>query len=285
MKGKLGDFNFNKLFIISLGLNIIQISFIFILIHYKNKTGIVVYANLILYIVMITMTVNTIVTGYSYYLFFINKGEKSFLETLKNLEDFNSKLREQRHDYLNHMQVIYTLMELEEYKEAKEYIEPVYREILKVSKALKTSIPAVNALLQAKIQMAEENDINIELEIKTTLEKLKMEPWEFCKLLGNIIDNSIYALKEQINKERYCISIELMENVNYVVVNITNNGPKIPNELIRKIFNEGYTTKGNKGDGMGLFIVKSLVEKYKGNISVYSKDERTNFYITIPKVM
>ena len=281
MKGKLGDFNFKKLFGISLGLNIIQISFIFILIHYKNKSGIILYANLILYIVMITMAVNTVITGYSYYLFFINKGQKSFLETLKNLENFNTKLREQRHDYLNHMQVIYTLMELEEYKEAKEYIEPVYREILKVSKALKTSIPAVNALLQAKMQMAEENNINIELEIKTTLEKLKMEPWEFCKLLGNITDNSIYALKE--GKENLSLVIELTEDFNNIIVNIINNGPKIPNEVIKRIFNEGYTTKGNKGDGMGLFIVKALVEKHEGNIKVYSKDERTNFYVTIPK--
>ena len=57
--------------------------------------------------------------------------------SLKNLEKLNSELRAQRHDYLNHLQVVYGLMELEEYDELKQYLQPVYKDMLKTGKALK----------------------------------------------------------------------------------------------------------------------------------------------------
>lgn len=51
-------------------------------------------------------------------------------ESIKNLEELKTKLRAQRHDYLNHFQVIYGLMELGEYEEAKKYISPVFKDIM-----------------------------------------------------------------------------------------------------------------------------------------------------------
>ena len=72
---------------------------------------------------------------------------------MKNLENLNLKLRAQRHDYMNHLQVIYGLLELGEYEDAREYMEPVFKDITRVTRAMKTSQPAVNALLQAKISL------------------------------------------------------------------------------------------------------------------------------------
>lgn len=66
------------------------------------------------------------------------------------LEDLNGTLRAQRHDFKNHMQVVYGLIGMGEYKEAQAYIERVYGDIQLVSSALKTASPAVNALLAAK---------------------------------------------------------------------------------------------------------------------------------------
>lgn len=82
---------------------------------------------------------------------------------MKNLENQNSKLREQRHDYLNQLQIVYGLLELEEYTEARDYLDPVFKDIMKVNRALKTSQPAVNALLQAKMDEAESQDIDFVL--------------------------------------------------------------------------------------------------------------------------
>ena len=70
-------------------------------------------------------------------------------DSLTDINDLNHELRAQRHDFLNHLQVVYSLIELEDYQSAHNYIETVYKDIQKVSRVLKTAHPAVNAILQA----------------------------------------------------------------------------------------------------------------------------------------
>jgi sensor histidine kinase regulating citrate/malate metabolism len=70
--------------------------------------------------------------------------------------------------------------------------------------------------------------------------------------------------------------------INYVydkyVLEVSNNGEKISEVEIDKIFEPGYTTKGSVGRGYGLFLTKNLIEKYGGTIEVYCQ-ENTVFQI------
>jgi len=205
----------------------------------------------------------------------------NLVESIKNLEDLNTTLRAQRHDYLNHFQVIYGLMELDEYKEAMKYIEPVYKDILKVSKALKTSQPAVNALLQAKIEAAEKKNIDLFLEIRSDLKNIPLEPWNLCKVLANIIDNSITALSE-VDRDKN-ILIEVCEDLYNYTFLISNNGPKIPENQLNEIFKQGFTTKKEQEHGMGLYIVSKIIRDAGGTIQVSSNMKQTRFSIELPK--
>ncbi len=274
-------YNISKIVLISIFLNLIQVIFITLFIYYKYKNPYMIEGNFIINVIAISIGINSIITGIIFYNLLFKKGSNNLIDTINYLEAFNKTLRTQRHDYLNHIQVIYSLMELEDFDEARKYIEPVYKDIVKISKALKTSKPAVNALIQAKLQVAEKNEIDMELEIKSDLKHLNMEPWEFCRIMGNIIDNAIFALKLK-NDNRY-ILVELSEDLQNIKLNISNNGDNIPTENINNIFKEGFTTKGNKGDGMGLTIVKEIVENFSGSISVTSNKQRTSFEITLPK--
>jgi len=274
-------YNISKIILVSIFLNLIQIIFITLFIYYKSQNPHMIEGNFIIYVVAVSIGINSIITGIIFYSFLFKKGSNNLIDTIRYLEEFNRTLRSQRHDYLNHIQVIYSLMELEEFREARNYIEPVYKDIVRVSKALKTSKPAVNALLQAKLQMAEKNDIEMELEIKSTLMNLNMEPWDFCRIIGNIIDNAIFALKQKPSN-RY-ILVELSEDLKNIRINISNNGDCIPNEIIGTIFKEGFSTKSGKGDGMGLAIVKELVESFSGTVEVASNDKRTSFEVVLPK--
>lgn len=202
-------------------------------------------------------------------------------DSLKNLEELNTRLRTQRHDYLNHFQVIYGLMELEEYEEAKKYLEPVFKDIMKVSKALKTAQPAVNALLQAKIEAAEKNQIDFYLEIRSDLKNIPIEPWNLCKVLANIIDNSISALN--IKKEEKTLRLDISEDLENYTFQISNNGPEIPKLHQEEIFKQGFTTKEGDGHGMGLFIASKIVREAGGIIQVTSNNNKTSFLIEIPK--
>ncbi|WP_160688112.1 Spo0B domain-containing protein [Clostridium sp. C2-6-12] len=274
-------YNISKIILVSILLNIIQVVFVSLFIYFKNNNPYMIEGNFIIYAIAISTGVNSIITGIIFYSLLFKKGSSNLIDTINYLENFNKTLRSQRHDYLNHIQVIYSLMELEEFDEARKYIEPVYKDIVRVSKALKTSKPAVNALLQAKLQMAENNNIEMELEIKSDLKSLNMEPWEFCRVIGNIIDNGIFALKEKPN-DRYML-VEFAENLENIRINISNNGDIIPKEIMNNIFKEGFTTKDKQGEGLGLVIVKDIVEKFNGSISVISNEKRTSFEIVLPK--
>lgn len=274
-------YNISKIVLASIFLNLIQIIFITLFIYYKSQNPHMIEGNFIIYVVAISIGINSIITGIIFYNFLFKKGSNNLIDTIRYLEDFNKTLRSQRHDYLNHIQVIYSLMELEEFQEARNYIEPVYKDIVRISKALKTSKPAVNALFQAKLQVAEKNNIDMELEIKSNLNNLNMEPWDFCRIIGNIIDNAIFALKQKPSN-RYML-VELSEDLKNIRLNISNNGDCIPPEIIGNIFKEWFSTKNEKGDGMGLAIVKEIVECFSGTIEVTSNDKRTSFEVILPK--
>lgn len=275
----LTEINFKKVLRMSLWINMIQLLLIFIVIAYATK-NISAEIYTLIYLSAALTAFNSTVTAIAYYLILYKK-EHSMKETIGNLEDLNSKLREQRHDYLNHLQIVYGLMELDEFEEAKKYIEPVYKDILKVSKALKTAHPAINALLQAKLQMAEKQKVNMFLEIKTDLKQMNIEPWELCKVMSNIIDNGMRALGDKIDEKN--LYIDMSDELEGYLISIYNNGPCIPEEQLQEIFHKGYTTKLEEGHGMGLFIVKSILEKIGGAVKVTSQAGKTCFNIYIPK--
>lgn len=212
--------------------------------------------NIYIYLAVGLMLFSSLITIIGLYLAITNKNV-NMSESMKDLEELNTKLRAQRHDYLNHFQVIYGLMELEEYEEAKKYINPVFKDIMKVSKALKTAQPAVNALLQAKIEVAEKKDIDLFLEVRSDIKNIPLEPWDLCKALANIIDNSITALSE-VDKDK-SIHIEIGEDQYHYTFLIYNNGPEIPENQLNDIFKLGFTTKKEQDHGMGLYIVSKIV--------------------------
>lgn len=271
-----------KIIVGSLVVNSIQIILILLLIVNSHSGENLKALSGVLYIIALTMAINSFFTIRSLYSLIFSNGEKQGLvQSINDLKELNRTLRAQRHDFLNHIQIIYGLLELGEQEEALRYMEPVYKDITRVNKALKTSEPAVNALLQAKMHIAEEKHIDIELSITSDLKELIMPSWEYCRVIGNLIDNAIFALGENTGKKK--LYIEISEDGFSLRTFIINNGPKIPEGIIDKMFEEGFTTKGEKGQGMGLSIVKELVENYQGKLMVTSVDDKTSFYIEIPK--
>jgi two-component system sensor histidine kinase AgrC len=204
-------------------------------------------------------------------------------DSIGNLSCLNMTLREQRHDFLNQLQVVYGLIEMEEYREAAEYMEKLYADIQKVNSYLRTSIPAVNAILQAKAQMCESRNIRCDIQINSTLSDIAMPEWELCRVLGNIIDNSINALLEKEGDDERILKIEISEDIRYHMFRICNNGPEIPDSHLSRIFEPGFTTRSNMGDGMGLTICKRLIESCGGKIEVSSGRDSTCFFGKIPR--
>ena len=207
---------------------------------------------------------------------------KALRESVENLGALNDRLRMDRHDYLNHLQIVYGLMELEEYDEMNEYLQKVYKELLKTGKAIKTSKPAINALIAAKMAECEEKGIEFLVEVKSDLKDIGIEDWELCKVLSNLVDNAVRAVGESDSEEK-AVRVNITETAENYVFEVEDNGPKIPDEIKELIFRKGFTTKKGEGHGMGLAIVSRIVSDNKGVIELATDESRTVFTVQFEK--
>jgi signal transduction histidine kinase len=101
---------------------------------------------------------------------------------------------------------------------------------------------------------------------------------ELNQVWTNIIDNAIDAMhgKGELRVRTY-------SDDGCAVVEITDNGPGIPQEVQPHIFEPFFTTKGvGEGTGLGLDTVQRIVRKHRGNIQVTSKPGETRFQVWLP---
>lgn len=202
-------------------------------------------------------------------------------EAYRQLEDLNRTLRAQRHDFKNHLQVVYSLTEMAAYDDVQEYVQRIYEDVQSVGSFIRTSVPAVNALLSAKAADCTERGIAFETDIQSTWDPIQVPGWEMCRILGNLVDNAIDAVleaKDRTPQVRVCIG----EDIRSWTLQVSNNGPEIPAAQRREIFQPGFTTKA-AGRGNGLSIVAGLLEKYGGEMRLESDHECTCFSCSFPR--
>lgn len=202
-------------------------------------------------------------------------------ETVTQMSDLNIVLRAQRHDFLNHLQVVYSLIEMGEYEEANRYISQVYGDIQSLSKAMKTSCAPVNALLRVKVAEAEQRGIQVDLSVHAAWDSLPLPGWEMCRVLSNLIDNAMDALRDWPEPR---LSIILTEDVKSFSFTVRNNGPAIPEKNLASIFEPGFSGKG-EGRGMGLHIARETMRGPGGDLTVESSDAFTAFHGFLPKTV
>jgi len=111
---------------------------------------------------------------------------------------------------------------------------------------------------------------------------VKFDRTQLIRVITNLVKNSIQAI-DQNNPEHPKIDVKISEVDTAVVVTVTDNGIGILPEFADKIFEPKFTTK-NSGMGLGLAMVKTILENYKGSIAFESQPEiSTTFTLRIPR--
>lgn len=205
-------------------------------------------------------------------------------EAYDQLGSLNREMRAQRHDFMNHLQVVYSLIELGEPGEAMEYMDKIYGDMQRVSRMMRTGCPAVNALIQAKVVEAERRGAELKLSIAGKWDDEALPAWEICRVLANLIDNALDASCSAQLPEGVKPTVELVvgEDLRSWFFSVRNNGPEIPEKLRAKIFEPGFTTKAT-GQGMGMFIVSDTITRLGGKITLESREGDTVFSAFIPR--
>ena len=126
----------------------------------------------------------------------------------------------------------------------------------------------------------DESGITVTREYDQSLPHISAYGSELNQVWTNIIDNAI----DSIGNHGRIIIRTRKENNNYIIVEITDDGPGIPKDIQQRLFEPFFTTKDlGKGTGLGLSITYRIVtETHKGEISVSSEPGSTCFQVRLP---
>jgi len=196
-----------------------------------------------------------------------------------------TSVRSIRHDFVNHIQVLYGLLEFKYYPRAIEYIQSLFKEIKLVDLTLKINNPALLVLFQSKWVLAQNKQIELEFDVMPdTFDRI--ESTDLIRILSNLMDNAIEAVQEIPQAERK-MKVTCKSAGNHYWFEVENAGRPISERDRAYLFDEGFTSKPQSSDrprGFGLSIVKQIVHRYSGEIDFVSGGQRTAFSVRIPIV-
>lgn len=207
----------------------------------------------------------------------IDKNSREVYILNNELEKKINELKKIKHDYGSQISYLYGAYLMNNYEKLGELLKGIIagNDISTQVKVLSSE----DSIISYVVNSTDLKDVDVIIDEKAELENTNINELELQKIISNIVRNSIAALKG-----RGLLMINSYYSYNHVVISIQNNGPEIDKNIIDRIFEEGFSTKENKnGDnGFGLYIVKEIIDKYNGNISVTSNKEITKFIIKLP---
>lgn len=123
-------------------------------------------------------------------------------------------------------------------------------------------------------------DISFRKEWDRDLPAIKALPGELNQVWTNIIVNALDALGDRDGSQ---LTIRTYKRHNNLCIDIEDNGPGIPPDIQSRVFEPFFTTKGiGEGTGMGLDIVRRVLEHHGGDIKLESEPGRTCFRVCFP---
>jgi CheY-like chemotaxis protein/two-component sensor histidine kinase len=166
------------------------------------------------------------------------------------------------------------------------------------SKELGKTTFSLSTLLKESMKLfraALPDNYKLKISVSNNAFPINADPTKVTQIIFNLCTNAFHAMEEM---ETGKLSIDLdfadesdLGNINniipdtkYVRLKISDTGTGIPFEIQDKIFDPFFTTKdSSKGTGLGLHMVKQLIEEFDGALSLISIiNEGTSFYIYLP---
>jgi two-component system, CitB family, sensor kinase len=194
---------------------------------------------------------------------------ESLVRELDSVRGLSDAMRAQAHEFSNRLHTLSGLLALGHYDEAQRFIAEVTDADENLRRALSERIadPRIAALMLAKSVVATERGIELQLVEDAHLEHPLVDAREGLTILGNLIDN---ALDAAAGGERRppIVRVFLTDDAGALLVRVRDTGPGVPPSERDRVFEPGFSTKEGAGHGVGLSLVRELVERRGGWIDV-----------------
>jgi signal transduction histidine kinase len=140
---------------------------------------------------------------------------------------------------------------------------------------IRQGIKSTLTMLNHKIK---KNEITVDQDYSDNLAEPCILVGDINQVWTNLIDNALDAMKNGGT-----LKIKAYNDKEFVVVEFSDNGKGIPEENIHAIFDPFFTTKAiGEGTGLGLDIVRRIIEQHQGEINVTSRKGETTFTLKLP---
>jgi PAS domain S-box-containing protein len=128
---------------------------------------------------------------------------------------------------------------------------------------------------------ARQRNIELKFDLQKELPPVEGDPLALARVVGNLLYNALKFTPQDGN-----VTVSSSRRNGEIIASVSDTGPGIPSEEIPSLFEKyrrGSTSRNVEGTGMGLFIVKALVEAHGGHIEVKSAPQKgANFSVVLP---
>lgn len=184
---------------------------------------------------------------------------------MRNLEHQYQEISILRHDFQNKVQCIYTMLEQNNYEDARRYTEKFLKAEHKAAKPrIRSSNSVLNAIMNEKIEKAEQ--YQIEISCRVTIRIPEYLEYDLSILLANLLDNAIEACQNNTIPSQ--IIVVITETAGYFRIAVKNTIQESVLETNQKLESR---KKDKAHHGFGLKSVRKIVEKYQGSMEAYEK--------------
>ncbi|MDW6092695.1 sensor histidine kinase [Vibrio rhizosphaerae] len=178
------------------------------------------------------------------------------------------------HEFNNQMSVIYGLLEMKRYDSVLQYIDTEFatrqNDVREISKML--PVPDLAAMFLSKKVRAKELNISLEIDPMSRIDSklLPINIQDVTCIIGNLISNAFEAVVSSHAAQRV-VSVYVYQSDEFII-EVADSGGGVAEEDADKIFERGVTSKAGDNHGIGLHLVKTLVEQADGRIVIEESD-------------
>jgi two-component system, CitB family, sensor kinase len=194
---------------------------------------------------------------------------ESLVRELDSVRGLSDAMRAQAHEFSNRLHTLSGLLALGHYEDAQRFIAEVTDADANLRRALSERIadPRIAALMLAKSVVAAERGVELQLADDARLEHPLVDAREGLTVVGNLIDNALDAAAAG-DRRPPLVRVFLADEAGALLVRVRDTGAGVPPSERERVFEAGYSTKEGAGHGVGLSLVRTLVERRGGWVDV-----------------